>query len=39
MKRKTIVGLIAVVAIVAVAMFSGYVEEKTQHPRGSFPAH
>ena len=27
MKRKTIVGLIAVVAIVAVAMFSGCVEE------------
>lgn len=29
MKRKTIVGLIAIVAVVAVAMFAGCVEEET----------
>ncbi|MCK4736132.1 MAG: hypothetical protein KAT65_27000 [Methanophagales archaeon] len=32
MKRKTIVGLIAIVAVVAVAMFAGCVEEKAPTP-------
>ncbi len=32
MKRKIIIGLIAIVAVVAVAMFLGCVEEKASTP-------